>query len=82
MQKNILFWSPFVGNIGTIKNAVINSAKSLSKYSKHKIYLLNVLGEFNDFNHTKIEKINIFNVYKIAPKKRIIFKNFYFFFHF
>ena len=81
MQKNILFWSPFVGNIGT-KNAVINSAKSLSKYSKHKIYLLNVLGEFNDFNHTKIEKINIFNVYKIAPKNGLFSKIFIFFFSF
>ena len=66
MKKNILFWSPFIGNIGT-KRAVINSAKAISKYSQHKIYLLNVLGEFNDFNEKNIEKINIFNVYSLAP---------------
>ena len=66
MKKNILFWSPFTGNIGT-KRAVINSAKAISKYSQHKIYLLNVLGEFNDFNDKNIEKINIFNVYRLAP---------------
>ena len=42
LYKKTYFLSPFVGNIGT-KNAFINSAKSLSKYSKHKIYLLNVL---------------------------------------
>lgn len=66
MKKNILLWSPFIGNIGT-KRAVINSAKAISKYSNHKIFLLNVLGEFNDFNDENIEKINIFNVYSIAP---------------
>jgi len=79
MQKNILFWSPFVGNIGT-KRAVINSAKSLSKYTNHKIYLLNVLGEFNDFQDGRIEKIDIFNVYKIAPLTGFFSKLFIFFF--
>ena len=63
MKKNILFWSPFIGNIGT--KTVINSAKAISKYSQHKIYLLNVLGNLN-FNE-KYRKINIFNVYSLAP---------------
>ena len=72
MKKNILFWSPFIGNIGT-KRAVINSAKAISKYSQHKIYLLNVLGEFNDFNEKNIEKINIFNVYSLAPTTGFFF---------
>lgn len=75
MKKNILFWSPFVGNIGT-KRAVINSAKAISKYSNHKVYLLNVLGEFNDFNDKNIEKINIFNVYSVAPGTGIFSKIF------
>ena len=81
MKKNILLWSPFVGNIGT-KRAVINSAEALSKYSTHKIYLLNVLGEFNDYSNINIEKINIFNVYKIAPTTGILSKIFIRFFSF
>ena len=81
MQKNILFWSPFVGDIGT-KKAVINSAKAICKYSNHKIYLLNIMGEFNELNYPKIEKINIFNVYKIVPKNGLISKVFIFIFSF
>ena len=79
MKKNILFWSPFVGNIGT-KRAVINSAKSICRYTKHKVYLLNVLGEFNDFEDSRVEKINIFNVFKIAPQTGYFSKLFIFFF--
>ena len=37
MQDNtkIFFWSPFTGNVGTVKN-VINTAYSLVKFSKKK----------------------------------------------
>ena len=62
MQDNtkIYFWSPFIGNVGTVKN-VINTAYSLVKFPKKKIFeitLINVFGEWN-FAKNNVLKRNI-----------------------
>ncbi len=72
-MKNIFYWSPFIGNVATIK-AVINSAFSLSKFSKGKFlpYIINCGGEwdkFNDeFSRKNIKKINLQSKFKINTK--------------
>lgn len=80
MSKNILLWSPFLGEIGTRK-AVENYAHSLARYSNNKIFLINVLGEFNDFNHQSIHKVNFLNnIYNILPHTGLLSKiSIYFF---
>ena len=50
MQKKIFYWSPFYSDIATIK-AVLNSATSISKFSKDnfKPTLINVIGEWDRY---------------------------------
>ena len=45
----IYYWCPFIGKVATI-SAVINSIKSLNKFSKNqfKPSILNVVGEWNE----------------------------------
>ncbi len=82
MKKNkIVFWAPFLSNVGT-RSAVINSAISLSKYSKNKIFIFSVLGEFNDLKIKNIKIINIFNVKRFLPKTKIFSKIFLYFLSF
>ncbi len=59
MLKKIYYWSPFFSNIATI-NAVLNSAISISKFSKNnfKPTLINVIGEWDAHKET-ILKNNI-----------------------
>ena len=78
MQKKILYWSPHLTNVGTI-NSVINSAKSLHKFSKnkYKISIINLFGEWSDKNYftdININLINIFNpkIFKLIPKHSFI----------
>ena len=80
-KKKIIFWAPFLSNVGT-KLAVINSALSLSKYSKNKIYIFNVLGEFNGLKIKNVKIINIFNVEKFLPKTKLFSKFFLYFLSF
>ena len=44
----LYYWSPFISKIATEK-AVINSIKSVTKFSKEKIspYLLDIIGEWD-----------------------------------
>ena len=69
-MKNIYYWCPFVGNIATIK-AVINSARSLVKYSNKKFspLIINSCGEWDDykeyFEKKKIRLKNFDNFYSI-----------------
>lgn len=70
---HILFWSPFLGNIGT-KNAVVNSAEIISKKSKYKVFLVNTFGELNDVKIKILNIINLFNIYKFVPKTGILSK--------
>lgn len=81
MKKKIFFWSPMLGNVGTIK-ATTNSAEAISKYSEYKVYLLNVFGEFNFYkkNFNNISVLNIFSFLRFLPTTGFISKiSIYFF---
>ena len=62
----IFYWCPFIGNVATI-NAVLNSVKSINKYSNNLMepWLINSVGEWDDkkkiIDKNKIKKINFFN---------------------
>ena len=73
-KKKVFYWSPSLVNIATNK-AVINSAYSVSKYSKKfESYIFNFFGEFTRFENEiiskKINLINFFNnkLIKVLPK--------------
>ena len=74
-MKSIYYWSPCLNKVGTYKST-INSAISLSSYSKkkYKIKIINACGEWNDckqiFNSKNIELIHLgFNYFKFLPKE-------------
>ncbi len=74
-MKKICYWAPCLDNVGTYK-AVINSALSLSKYSKNflQINIINACGEWDNkkdfFQKNKIKVIDIgFKFFKFLPKK-------------
>ena len=75
MQKKIFYWSPFFSDIATIK-AVLNSATSISKFSKDNIKptLINVIGEWDNYNQiileNNIEVIDL-KLSKYFKKKKI-----------
>ena len=77
MKKKIFFWSPCLGNVGTIKST-INSAISLKKYNQNnEVYIINVCGEWNDhqklFLEYSIKLLNLnFNYFKFLPKEGYI----------
>ena len=52
MQKKIFYWSPHINrNVATVK-AVLNSIKSLNRYSEdYQTVLLNTFGEWNYFKN-------------------------------
>ena len=73
-MKKVCYWAPCLDKVGTY-NAVINSALSLSKYSKEsiKVIIINVCGEWSDkrdfFLRNKIEVIDLgFDYFKYLPK--------------
>ena len=74
MNKQILFWCPFLSQVGTI-NAVINSALALSKSKKIDCKIMNVYGEFDNYNKffrkNNIKEIKLIksNLIKDFPKK-------------
>jgi len=66
--KKIIYWSPYLGHIGT-KKSTVNSAKGLAIYGKDKfdVRLINALGEWNDVN--EIKTLNFFkNLYNKLPQ--------------
>ena len=74
MKKSILYWSPCLNPVGTIKST-INSAIAVSRYSKDKftVQLINVCGEWSGYEnickHNNIEMLNFgYNFYKLLPK--------------
>ena len=74
-MKNIYYWSPCLDKVGTYKST-INSAISLSSYSKkkYKIKIINACGEWDDckelFSLNNIELINLgFDYFRYLPKK-------------
>ena len=74
MQKNLIFWCPFVGDVGTAK-AVLESAKSLSVSKKYKCKIFNAYGEFDKYSSllkkNKIQEIKLIknSVIKSLPKE-------------
>ena len=56
MNKNIFYWSPYLGRVATIRS-VLNSMIGLSKFSKKKfkISIINCFGEW-DQNITSLKK--------------------------
>ena len=72
MQKKIFYWSPHINEeIATVK-AVLNSAHSLSKYSKkYRPFVINAFGEWDNFysklNSLNIPLIKILNFKSILP---------------
>ena len=73
-MKKICYWAPCLDKVGTYK-AVINSALSLSKYSKksYQVYIINACGEWDDNkiffmkNNIKIVNLN-FSYFNYLPK--------------
>tara|TARA_B100000989_G_scaffold85814_1_gene61581 strand:- start:10584 stop:11714 length:1131 start_codon:yes stop_codon:yes gene_type:complete len=66
--KKIIYWSPYLGHIGT-KKSTLNSAKGLSFYGKDKfdVKLINALGEWNSVN--EIKTLSFFkNLYNKLPQ--------------
>ncbi len=67
-MKKIIYWSPYLGHIGT-KKSTLNSAKGLSFYGKDKfdVKLINALGEWNSVN--EIKTLSFFkNLYNKLPQ--------------
>ena len=79
-MKNIFYWSPFIGNVATIK-AVINSAFSLSKFSNGNLFpsIINSAGEWNEYAEEiyskKIQSIQLQTKFKINTKLNGFFKS-------
>ena len=77
-MQSIYYWSPCLNKVGTVKST-INSALSISKYSKDKfiVKIINICGEWEEYKNT-FEKNNIevidfnFNYFKYLPKKGFI----------
>jgi len=74
MQKTLIFWCPFVGDVGTV-NAVLESAKSLSQSTNYKCKIFNAYGEFDKFRpllkKNKIQEIKLIKntLIKKIPKE-------------
>ena len=73
-MKKICYWAPCLDKVGTHK-AVINSALSLSKYSKNlfQVYIINACGEWDEkkffFIKNNIRIINLnFSYFNYLPK--------------
>ena len=73
MKKKVIYWSPCLNPVGTIKST-INSAVSLSKYSEdYEVAIINACGEWDKYldyfkeNHVKIINFK-YNFFKYLPK--------------
>ena len=73
-MKSVYYWSPFLTHVATI-SAVIESAKSLKKYSKkYDPVIIDACGEFESYKKTlkenQIKTINLtsFKYFKFLPK--------------
>ena len=78
MKKKILYWSPFISNVGTVKST-LNSAIAYSRYSlrSNDVGIINVCGEWDEYedeikkNNLNLIKLN-FSYFKYLPKKGYI----------
>ena len=66
-MKKIIYWSPYLGHIGT-KKSTLNSARGISFYGRNKfdVKLINAVGEWNSTKDIKI--INFFWVFELFYK--------------
>jgi glycosyltransferase involved in cell wall biosynthesis len=74
MKYQIIFWSPCLSKVGTLKSSIY-SAISLSRYynKKFEVSIFNSCGEWNDYLHIfekeKIRVINLgYNYFQYLPK--------------
>ena len=75
MKKKVVYWSPCLNPVGTLK-ATINSAIALSKYdikNQNSITIINSCGEWDNSAKKLLEnKVNLFNLslsyFKYLPK--------------
>ena len=78
----IFYWGPYISKVATVK-AIIESAKSLKKYSKKKVNLslIDAFGEWSNFKNDEINIINL-NKKKFQKNKEIVgfIKSRYYFF--
>ena len=78
MKKKILYWSPFISNVGTVKST-LNSAIAYSRYSlrSNNVGIINVCGEWDEYedeikkNNLNLIKLN-FSYFKYLPKNGYI----------
>jgi len=77
-MNNLIYWSPFLGNVGTIKST-INSAISFKKFYSNRatVKIINACGEWDDFKEiiekNNIELVNLtFNYVNYLPKSGLI----------
>ena len=74
MKKSVVYWSPCLTKVGTVKST-LNSAISLAKYSKnYEVTIINVFGEWSNYkkylNKNNVNLKNLtFNYYNLLPKK-------------
>ena len=77
MKKKLLFWCPFLSDVGTI-NATLQSMESLQESKKFNCKIMNVYGEFDEysslFKKKNIEEIKLLKnrFVKKLPKKGFI----------
>jgi glycosyltransferase involved in cell wall biosynthesis len=79
MKYKIIFWSPCLNKVGTLKSSIY-SAISLSRYfnNKFEVSIVNSCGEWNDylkiFEKEKIKVINLgYDYFKYLPKEGFFF---------
>ena len=77
-MKTVFYWSPCLNKVGTVKST-LNSAISLSKYSKekYKVKIINTCGEWDEylelFEKNNINVINFrFKLFSYLPKNGFI----------
>ena len=77
-MKTVFYWSPCLNKVGTVKST-LNSAISLSKYSKekYKVKIINTCGEWDEYlDFLKKNNINVINFrfkfFQYLPKNGFI----------
>ena len=69
MRKELLFWCPFFGNVGTI-NATLESSIALSQSDKFNCKIINVFGELD--NHSSFLKKNRIKEIRLIKNRFIL----------
>ena len=77
-MKKVFYWSPCLSNVGTV-SSTLNSAISLSKYSKknYEAFIINACGEWDRYaDYLKDHNVKLINFrlkyFKLLPKEGFI----------